>query len=270
MEIESSDSLAQLLQAVHTSRKYRDICPDLIRNIGAQELLKRRNLRQAIKATKDRLHQVGAAYLDRRVNYETWLAELRRARTMDEGELRRACCRIMAHHSSSRERLPILDRFYSVTLGDLPPIHTVLDIACGLNPLAIPWMPLAPDVEYYAYDIYQGMVGFLQEFLNLLPVRGAVQVCDVSQHCPARQADLAFLLKSIPCLEQIDRTAGMRLLEEIKANHLLISFPVQSLSGGEKGMEANYEAHFQTLIGNRRWRIKRFRFETELAFLVSR
>ena len=56
----------------------------------------------------------------------------------------------MGYHSSTRERLPILEQFYARALADIPPARVVLDLACGLNPLALAWMPLgeaiaAPD-----------------------------------------------------------------------------------------------------------------------------
>ena len=67
----------------------------------------------------------------------------------------------MSLHASTRERLPILDGFYSTVLAALPAPRRVLDIACGLNPLASSWMPLAPDVTYTAYDIYSDMMQFI-------------------------------------------------------------------------------------------------------------
>ena len=61
----------------------------------------------------------------------------------------------------------------------LPPIRSVLDVACGLNPLAIPWMPLAPDVHYYACDIYADMIAFLNGFFQIAGIDGQAQACDL-------------------------------------------------------------------------------------------
>jgi 16S rRNA (guanine(1405)-N(7))-methyltransferase len=146
----------------------------------------------------------------------------------------------------------------------------VLDIACGLNPLAIPWMGLADGAEYYAYDIYEDMVEFLQAFMALTPVKGRAVVCDVLRSCPQPRVDLALVLKSIPCLEQIDKAAGAHLLDAIDADYLLVSFPVHSLGGRDKGMPATYEARFRELLAGRDLAIKRFAFATELAFLISK
>jgi 16S rRNA (guanine(1405)-N(7))-methyltransferase len=185
-------------------------------------------------------------------------------------ELRRICWEAMKHHSSTRERLPILDQFYTRVLAGLPPPQVVLDIACGLNPLAISWMPFAPGVEYYAYDMYDDLATFLNAFMGIAGVQGHAEACDVSACPPTRRADLALLLKTLPCVEQLDKLAGARLLEAIRANHLLVSFPVRSLGGRDKRMLQNYEAHFQELLLGKPWSVQRFEFSSELAFLIRK
>jgi len=265
------DELDKLVQAILKGPKYRNVCQDVIRNVGSRELAAQRNWKEALKATKNRLHQVGGAYLGGRIEYARWLDGLRAAADSGDREcFLRICKEAMKHHSSTRERLAILDQFYALTLADLPAIGTVLDIACGLNPLAIPWMPLRRDVQYYAYDMYADMVDFLNEFMSMANVQGQAEVRDVAQFPPARRADLAFILKSLPCLDQLDKSASGRLLEVINADYLLISYPVRSLGGKDKGMAQNYEQQFRELIAGKRWSVQRFEFATELAFLVSK
>lgn len=263
--------LDRLVNAVLASSKYRSVCKEFIRSIGCRELAKRRTLKEALKATKNTLHQVGGAYLDRGVSYAVWLDELREAsQSGDRDALLNVCMNIMGHHSSTRERLQILDEFYTTTLAELPPIRTVLDVACGLNPLAIPWMPLTERVEYFAYDVYQDMVDFLNEGMAILGVQGYARACDMIQSGPTVRADVALVLKAMPCLEQIDKSAGIRLLDAIKADHLLVSFPVHSLGGRDKGMAIHYEVRFRKLVASKGWSIQRFEFATELAFLVTK
>jgi len=266
------DRLDQLIEAVLASRSYRHISRDFIEALGSEELAKRSSLKEAIKATKNKLHQVGGAYIESgREHYESWIARLRQAVARgDKKLLKQACMSIMSYHASTRERLPILEQFYTTLLVDLPPIRSVIDVACGLHPLAIPWMPLENDVQYYAYDIYRDMADFINEFMDIIQVRGYAQACDVIQHCPTFKVDLAFMLKAIPCLDQVDKNAGLRLLDAINADHLLVSFPVHSLGGRKKGMVTNYEARFHEMVGNRNWFIERFEFSTELVFRIDK
>ena len=268
---EDAAPLDTLLAAVLESPKYRALCPEVITAIGERELDRRRDLAEAIKATKRKLHQIGGAYALGSRQYARWLGQLRIAKELgDSAEFERLCRQIMRAHASTNERLPILERFYALTLAEIPPPRSVLDLACGLNPLALPWMPLAEGAAYYAYDIYEDMADFLGEFLALTHTLGRAEARDVLRRPPEQHADLALLLKAIPCLEQIDAPAVLPLLEAINATYLLVSFPVHSLGGKAKGMSATYEAHFRELVAGKPWEIKRFAFATELAFLVKK
>src|SRR5215213_3877868 len=208
------DNITELIQAVQSSQKYAAISEAMIRSIGLRELAARRNLKEAVKATKNKLHQVAGAYLDGRLPYDEWLGLLESAvaddrrmtnderRMASDGEppansvlgtqssaLARACREIMRHHASTRERLPILESFYATTLASLGPVHSVLDLACGLNPLALPWMPLAPDSCYYACDIYADMIAFLNGFFRQAGLHGQARVCDLAAGAPDEQVD---------------------------------------------------------------------------------
>lgn len=260
--------LARLVEAVRTGRKYRDLCPELVRRIAARELAHRRDFRAALKATRNRLHQVGGAFLEGQPDYARWLETLRRAEG-DPRAFQEACRRLMAHQASTRERLEVLGRFYPALLGGLPPLRTVVDLACGLHPLGIPWMRLAPETEYLAFDIYQGLVDFLSAYFALVPIAGRAEVRDIVHDPPACRADLAWLLKAVPCLDRLDRDGVSRLLDTVDARYWVISFPVRSLHGKEKGMVRTYEARFRELAAGRDWEIERFLFPTELVFRVT-
>jgi 16S rRNA (guanine(1405)-N(7))-methyltransferase len=263
--------LDRLVDEVLASTKYRDICPDLVRHIGTQELSKRRSHKEALKSTKNKLHQVSGAYLEGHDHYFRWLNQFQQAvLSGDRTILQQLCLNIMSHHASTRERLPIMDHFYTACMADLAPIHSVLDIACGLNPLAIPWMPLAENASYYACDIHQHMLDFLAQCMQMLGVRGQAEAIDVVQNCPMQEVDVALVLKTLPCLEQIDKQAGYYILHAIKARYMIVSFPVSSLGGKNKGMMAYYDAHFRELIGNESWEIRRVELATELVFIVRK
>jgi 16S rRNA (guanine(1405)-N(7))-methyltransferase len=264
------DAIHEIVESVLASRKYQTIAPDLIHAVAAAELAKGRSRKDAIKATKNQLHQSAAAYQTGRMAYDAWLVDLRQT-NLDpgSGEFRTQLRAILAHHASTAERLPILDDFYRSILADLPPLHSILDVACGLNPLTIPWMGAPANVNYYACDIYSDQIHFLNEFFHLAAIRGKAEVRNVIAHPPRQRVDLALVLKTIPCLEQVDRAAGSHLLDAINARYLLVSFPVRSLGGRAKGMAATYEARFDALVAGRGWSFKRFEFDGELAFLVT-
>ncbi len=266
---EEKSQIQQIVETVQASPKYREVDTSLVRSIAEQEQVKRKALKEAVKGVKNKLHQVAGAYQQGSMEYNRWLSELQQAASSPQ-EFRLVCKRIMQHHASTRERLGILDSFYRDTLAGLPPIHRVLDIACGLNPLALPWMNLPEDVEYHAVDIFRDLTVFLNRFLDIAAIQGSAETADVLKFCPSYPVDLALVLKTIPCLEQLEKTSGNKLLEAIQAEYLLVSFPVFSLGGRNKGMLENYERHFLRTVVEKGWSYRRFEFPTELAFLVRK
>jgi 16S rRNA (guanine(1405)-N(7))-methyltransferase len=109
----------------------------------------------------------------------------------------------------------------------------------------------------------------LGEALPLIGVTAHVWCGDAINPLTTRPVDLCLLLKAIPSLDQLDRTAAERLLTTVEARHFLISFPVRSLGGREKGMIATYEARMARLLSGGSWSFHRIQVATELAFLVS-
>lgn len=265
---EVANEVTALVAAVREGAKYRHLDVQLVARVAAVELAKGRNFKESVKATRNKLHQVAGAYLPERVEYGKWWAHIANAATLDARQI--ALREVMANHASTRERLPFIDDFYATVLGDLPPIHSVLDLACGLNPLASPMMPLVGGASYYACDIYQDQIGFLNEVLALNGVQGSAFVGNLLQATPTQTVDVALLLKTIPCLEQIDKTIGPRLLTEIRADILVVSFPSRSLGGHGKGMVQNYAEHFAKLVEGQGWQVERFDFPTELVFRIRK
>jgi 16S rRNA (guanine(1405)-N(7))-methyltransferase len=267
----NSDTLDELVRQVCESQKYAVIDPTLVRRLGAVELQKRGSLKEAVKSTRNKLHQIGSAYQEKPIPYAIWQAELAALPADLAAESVQAFLRrCMQAHASTQERLNIHETFFRETLSTLGPIHSVLDLACGLNPLNLPWMPLAADVSYSACDIYTDMIDFLNRFFTHFQVQGSAFACDLTQTVPAQPVQLVLLLKTIPCLEQVDKQAGLRLLEGLQAENILVTFPAHSLGGRSKGMVQNYSDHFGQLVAGKPWQITRFDYPGELAFLIRK
>ncbi len=259
-----SEALEALITAVLASGKYAQLAPDFVRAVATDQLRRHPKHKDALKATKNKLHQVAAAYFDGKFAYGRWLAQLAETPPVE----RRAACRaIMAQHASTRERLPILDDLFAALTAKLPPIRSVLDIACGLNPLCALWLPDL--VRYDAYDLYRDLADFLNGFFGVIGVQGAAYAQDVLSNPPSQHADLALLMKALPCLAQFDAQAAEGLLDSLRADHLVVTFPAHSLGGRAKGMVENYSARFEALIAVRGWQAERLIFASEVVFIVT-
>jgi len=278
-------ALDELIASILKSARYRSVCPETVRRIGERELAKGRGLKAAVKATRSRLHQVFGAFGEA-PDYGRLLRDLAAAAASGSAEaVREACRAALACHASTRERLPILDRFYAEVFAITGVPSRVLDLACGLHPLALPWMGLGAgdadrsdrsdwsdrsDRAYRAYDIDGRAVEFLGRCAALIdPALEAIHA-DILCSPPTEEADVAFLLKTLPCLERQEKGGGRRVLDAIRARHIVVSFPVASLGGREKGMRANYEKTFLEMFAGGPWQVERLEFPTELVFVVRR
>lgn len=260
-----------LAQQVMANPKYKPMAKGLVIRLSHEAISKGLTGKPAVKYVRNKLHQVGGAYFNHKIDYAAEQVHLAQLPPNHHSDLVAAYCqKMMRVHASTAERLPIINDFFQTCLAPIAPVTSVLDLACGLNPLAIPWMPLSDSAQYFACDVYLDMLGLIESFFIRFNLDGRTSACDLVSAIPEQKAQVAFVLKSIPCLEQMDKTIGIRLLEGIQAAHILVSFPVHSLGGRDKGMQNFYGEHFTDMIKDKPWNVREFHFKTELAFLVSK
>jgi 16S rRNA (guanine(1405)-N(7))-methyltransferase len=253
---------------VLAARRYRSVAPGLVARIAGDEAPKTRSRSEAVKRTKRRLHQVIGAYATE-IDVPHALESLRVAAGDGDEALRAACREVMGRHASTKERLPVLDHFYEDIFAVTGNPARVLDLACGLGPLALPWMGLPRHARYVACDADRQLVELVDGFLTLGGVDHTVDLCDIAGDAPHAPADVALVLKTLPCLDQQASDAGRRLLEELDAQWLVISYPAKSLGGVEKGMVATYRRQFQTVVEGLGTVEKELLFPTELVYVVK-
>lgn len=261
----------EVIQQVLEKKKYKHLDPDLVAFIANSEAKKRASLKEAVKATANKLHQVGWAYIEEQPPYANHLQELAGlTQDVHATDSRDFCTRLMQEHASTRERLPILADFYNILFQDIQPVRSILDLACGFNPLAVDWMPIEKTATYNACDIFQDMADFLQIFFDHFHVKGKASLCNLLTHIPQEKTQVALLLKTLPCLEQVEKDSARRILTGIQAQYLVVSFPVRSIGGKEKGMLAHYSSQFESLLADLSWNYTKFLFTSELAYRVER
>ena len=261
--------LDRIVTAVSGARKYRSVCAETIRRIADDEMANHDDLKTAIKATKRRLHQAYGAF-EWRLDYDTAYGRLELAyETGLKTEIKAASRDVLSLHSSTRERLPLLDRFYVEIFQVTGQPGSLLDLGCGLNPLALPWMGLPAATRYTPIDIDVERIGFLNRYLALAERQPLARCQDVLVQ-PPPEADVALLLKMSPSLERQASGATLRLMDQISAPFVVVSYAIKSLGGREKGMLDHYERQFQELAADRNWSVTRLIFETELVFVVER
>jgi 16S rRNA (guanine(1405)-N(7))-methyltransferase len=271
--------VAEVVRGLRESRRYGGLSEPTLIRVARWSLRTRGGRQAALKAAKRKLHQVYGAYLaPSAIATAERVAERIAAGGLSEEEQRSLCLEVLRQHASTAERLPFLEPFYADLLKGLPPVGSVVDLACGLNPFAIPWMGLPPGATYLAVDIDERLAAALDRLNSSLPLAGrageGVSLTGLAHDLAGgplqATGDLVLLLKAIPCLEQQEPGAGGRLLRSLDARCVVVSFPARSLGGREKGMRQTYDRLLTKIVEGTGRSIERLDYPNETVYRLLR
>lgn len=263
------DDLETVVTAVTQSRKYGDTHEETVRALATTALRQHKKPKQAIKAVREQLHHIMAPYLGD-PDYPQALTDLSAAfATGDPAQVKATCRAILATHLSTRERLPLLETFYQEIFRVTGAPASILDVACGLNPLAFPWMDLPGSTAFYAYDIHQPRIEFLNAYFRLQGLRPLARLQDVALQFPQETADLALFLKEMPRFSRHYGDLGRPFLEALPVRWLVVSFPSVSTHGG-RTLVGRYREFMSQLIAGHDWPLTEILFEGELVFCIEK
>ncbi|MFG1953682.1 Rmt family 16S rRNA (guanine(1405)-N(7))-methyltransferase [Micromonospora sp. NPDC048830] len=270
---EADGRIAQIEQAITKSRRYQTVAPATVRRLARAALVAARgDVPDAVKRTKRGLHEIYGAFLPPSPpNYPALLRQLDAAVTEGDDEaVRTALHRAMSVHVSTRERLPVLGEFYQEVFRHVPRPGVLRDLACGLNPLAAPWMELPPETVYVASDIDARLVDFVDAALTRLGVAHRTSVVDLLEDHLDEPADVTLLLKTLPCLDTQQRGAGWEVIDIVNSPIVVVTFPTKSLGRRSKGMFQNYSTSFESQARERSCRIQRLEIGSELIYIIQK
>jgi 16S rRNA (guanine(1405)-N(7))-methyltransferase len=258
-----------LVKEIKASPKYRETSEETIRGLLEVEIGRHKKARQVVKAVRKRLHTIMAYYLGD-ADYAHAREILSQAFGQgDPKEIENACRVILAEHPSTRERLEIVDEFYERIFAITGRPSSMLDLACGLNPLTFPWMRLPLSFQYHAYDIHQPRVEFLNTYFELQGLAPLAHEQDVIFHPPEEPADVALILKELPRLDRNYQGEGLSLIEALRVQYVVVSFPAVSLHGGRDLID-HYRNYVDQMVEGKSWQVVEVSFTNELVYCLSK
>jgi 16S rRNA (guanine(1405)-N(7))-methyltransferase len=258
-----SENEAKIIAQLRESRKYRDLCDETLRRMAMWALARNPSLKVATKAAKRKLHQVYGAYVGQ-VEVDQILALVEQ---MDDQNPKLACEQILRTHVSTAERVDDLETVFDAIWALTGQPKRVMDLACGLNPFALPWMGAID--AYLACDIDMGLAGCIGKFFGNMKFNGHSVCHDLLVTMPKWEADVVFLFKVLPCLEQQENGASLAILKAIQAPHIVVSFPSQSIGGYNKGMTTHYDGFVGQLANELRLQMQVIPFLRESYYVLS-
>lgn len=256
----------QLLDKLLNSKKYQDICPDTVRRIFNECLGKYKKPKDAEKAAREQLHGITGAFLTREeagrccVDMQEWLTGGRKDDDLQN---------MLQRHASTRERLPLarMDEMYAAIFETTGRPASVLDLACGLNPVYL----AARGIPVTGVDISGQAIDTLNAFGKLAgaPVNAVCADLLCENAIPKKRFGIALLFKILPLLDRQKNGAAMDVLNAVNAGYIVVSFPTRTLGGRNVGMEDNYSAWMESHMPENREIEARFTTENELFYILK-
>jgi 16S rRNA (guanine(1405)-N(7))-methyltransferase len=262
------DTLLQIIDKISNSKKYKPINKQTISRI-VNNAAKRYHRKQVEDISKKLLHQIWGAYYTSRPDFNK--LEQKIFDSINEGKsLKETVLPILSIHASTKERVPILNFFYKDVFAITGIPDSIVDYACGLNPLTVPWMDLPNGTQYKAIDIDTEEIEFLAKISKLYQnISIKTEVGDLF-NINNENFHTAFLFKILPVLEQQQKGITKNIINEINAKFIVITYPTASLSRNDKGMTKFYSNQFETLANENNWEYKKINLLSEIIYIIKK
>ncbi len=248
---------------------FLDEHPPLKKSLGRHNKpLKSKDFRLLLKGIRKTLHDIYGVFTlkERELNYLR--NHLRNLHKLDE-EAFRIHLEILSTHKSSLERIDYYHEVYETIFSFTGSPESIVDLACGLNPLSFPWMGLKK-VDYFAFEISPSDCDFLNEYFKIMKPFGlngkafAVDLLDLKE---IPKADVCFLFKVLDSLEDLQRNYSEKLLKRIPCKFIVVSFPTMSLGGKNPIKQRGW---FFRMMRNLGYSAKTFEIENEIFYIVKK
>lgn len=262
---------ASLAQPILESKKYRSLnlppetVIDLIQ-LGLEHGLKPD---QAVDEARKKLHNIVAPYLGD-PDYEKEVRDLQAIDTFNNMEqIREFSLRMMECHASTQERIPVLAEFYTKIFAVVGQPGFILDLACAMHPFGLPWMNLAPECRYEAFDLHQPRVNLINRYFNTCGFNGQAFYGDILLNPPTQKADAAFFFKEAHRFDQRRHGCNRGFWQALNVRWLVVSLPASNLTGRFDLADRQRKLVAETLAGLD-WPITEILVGNELIFCIRK
>jgi 16S rRNA (guanine(1405)-N(7))-methyltransferase len=240
-----------------------------LHDLARKALERQPSARMALKTMRRKLHQISAPYLGD-PDYTRATTELQAAFQDGKSTTLEDFCRgILSSHTSTRERLLIVEGFYQQLFSQGGPPSSILDLACGLNPLTWRWMGLPAGTRYLAFDIHAPRVSFLNAYFDMEGLAGEAILRDILVEPPLEAADAAFLFKEAHRLEEREAGCNHDLWRALNVKWLYVSLPPFSMTGRHDLTVKNRRLVNRSISGED-WRVSELNFPNEQVFVIEK
>ena len=169
---------------------------------------------------------------------------------------------LLKTHTSTSERLEFYPKIKEL-LKALK-IKSVLDLGCGINPIAI----ANREIEYNAIDINKDDLLLVKRFFEINRIRGSVFSYDLKKIKELPKADICLMFKILDIIEKKPYNLTERIIKLANCKYFLISFATRTLSG--RPMKYKKRKWFEMLLKNLGYNYEILDSKNEIFYLFEK
>lgn len=256
------DRQKKALEEILASKKYRDIFPETVINAFSEMIRRHGKIKDADKAARAHLHAITGAFIS-----PDELTQAKKELLLWVSGEEEALGRALLAHSSTRERIESADRMYDRIFSVTGKPETVLDIACGINPVYLGSIGIT---DVTGVDIHAGCAQLINFCAEAKGWKTRARAGDVILNPPEEKCDLTLIMKLLPVLETQKSGSAKALLEKVGGKHIAVTFPTRTLGGRGVGMEKHYSEWFEKNVPENLRVLERFVEGSELVYITER
>lgn len=172
---------------------------------------------------------------------------------------------ILLMHKSSKERINFYEEFYKKIFEVTGKPGSIIDIACGLNPISFEMMGLSKETKYMALELNQNDADAINEFFSRWHINGNAFRHDITKEPIKLSADIAFAFK---IFDIVDNKVTERIIKELDVKWIAASFSTKTIS--RKDMRFKRRAGFQKMLRRLGLKYSTLEFENEIVYLIKK
>lgn len=230
--------------------------------------LKSKDFKFMLKEIRKTLHDVYGVFILGEKDLKPLKEHLKKTKKLDEEALQ-LHSELLSSHKSSAERLNFYPEIYENIFSHTGKPKSILDLACGLNPLSFPWMGLEK-VDYFASELTEQDSKFIQEYFHIIKpfgLNGKAFAMNLVKFKKLPKTDICFLFKTLDSLEDLEKDYSEKLLKKIPAKFVVVSFPTMSIGGRNPIRQRGW---FLRMMRNLGYSAESFEIENEIFYMIKK
>lgn len=229
--------------------------------------LKSKDFKFMLKEIRKKLHEVYGVFILRKKDLKPLKDYLKNIKKIDEDALQLHLV-LLSSHKSSAERLDFYSEIYENIFFYTGKPKSILDLACGLNPLSFPWMGLKK-VKYFASELTEEGSRFIQSYFDIMKpfgLDGKAFAMDLMKLKQLPKTDVCFLFKVLDSLEDLEQDYSKELLKKIPSKYIVVSFPTMSIGGKNPIRQRGW---FLRMMRELDFSAESFEIENEVFYIIK-